>query len=138
MKEPPLSLVHRVYVSGIPIPGLLYSDSDVASVAPMRSIEVYRHSRNDPVTVNCDRYPMTTLASHASVRMVRARSETRITSSSRSRSAFVAPRSRGFDQVGPMVLKVPDTLEGAIPETAFFDIVEGTCPNRRDPCGSME
>ena len=56
MEGLPSTLVHSVYASGSPIPGLSYSDSDVASADLMGSIEVYRYSREDPVALNRDLY----------------------------------------------------------------------------------
>ena len=45
--------------------------------------------------------------------LCKVRSQTRITGWTRSRSAFVAPRSWGFPQVIPLFLKVPGSMEGA-------------------------
>jgi hypothetical protein len=54
MEGLPLTFVHSVYASGSPIPGLSYSDSDVASADLMGSIEVDRYSPDDPVALNRD------------------------------------------------------------------------------------
>lgn len=67
----PSTLVHSVYASGSPIPGLSSSDSDVASANLMGSIEVYRYSPDDPVTLNRDWYPIITFAPSDSMLLVR-------------------------------------------------------------------
>jgi hypothetical protein len=67
----PSPLVHSVYASGSPIPGLSHSDSDVASADLMGSIEACRCSPDDPVALNRDWYPRTTFASSDSMLLVR-------------------------------------------------------------------
>jgi len=71
MEGLPSSLVHSVYASGSPIPGLSYSDSEVASTDLMGRIEVYRYSPDDPVALNRDWHPIITLASSDSMLIVR-------------------------------------------------------------------
>ena len=48
-----------------------YSDSDVASADLMGSIEVYRYSPDNPVALDCDRYPIITFASSDSMLLLR-------------------------------------------------------------------
>ena len=71
MEGLPSTFVHSVCASGSPIPGLSYSDSDVASADLMGSIEVYRYSPDDPVALNRDWYPIITFASPDSMLLVR-------------------------------------------------------------------
>ena len=67
MEGLPSTLVHSVYASRSPIPGLSYSDSDVVSADLMGSIEVYRYSPDDPVALNRDWYPIITFGSSDSM-----------------------------------------------------------------------
>jgi hypothetical protein len=71
MEGLPSTLVHSVFASRSPIPGLSYSDSDVASADLMGSIEVYRYSPDDPVALNRDWYPIITFAASDSMLLVR-------------------------------------------------------------------
>ena len=71
MEGLPSTLVHSVNASGSPIPGLSYSDSDVASADLMGGIEAYRYSPDDPEALNCDWYPIIKFASSDSMLLVR-------------------------------------------------------------------
>ena len=58
LKGIPENLLHSVYASGGPFPGVDQSKINIGSAHLIGGIDVYRYSTNDPVQYNKDWYPV--------------------------------------------------------------------------------
>jgi hypothetical protein len=67
----PDSVLHSIYASGGPFPGLPYTDSDLSAARLVGGIDVYRNAPDDPVAFNKDWYAVLALSDTDSMLFVR-------------------------------------------------------------------
>ncbi len=92
LNEIPEDVLHSVYASGTPIPGIPYSDSVILSGSLIGGIDVYRNAPEDPVELNKDWYGVITISDSDSMLLIRGP---------------IADSDHWLDSI-------PDRLEGAI------------------------